>query len=352
MNPSKIFAYIHRSCCLLLMTITLSGCWDYKDINHRILPVTMGIMKVDEDYKVFLKIPETELQTAKMKIVSAKGATITQAVDNLSRNMEGSVDLLHIKVILFDRALAEQGVKDIISGFIRSRDIPNNALVAICNEDLANFFFKTKKGVTTYDFFEKNAGWTPEIALTRVWEVYRGIHSSTHDVAIPIIQTGKGTPLEQIGSAIIKRGKMVDQISSEETLLFNAFKGESTLGDIEVSDHASVMIVSNDIDNKAKLIEKTPYMQSRISLKVVLMETNGNPPLNVLKKELSEILTNRFNQLFSKIQKREADIFGLGQFYRNEIPPKELENWRTNYLPNMKMDMQFHIDIENEGFLK
>jgi spore germination protein KC len=334
------------------MTLTLSGCWDYKDINHRILPVTMGIMEEKDDYRVFLKIPESDNPRAKMEIVSAKGETITQAVDNLSRNMEGNVDLLHVKVILLDRALAEQGVKDIISGFIRSRDIPNKALIAICNEDLAKFFMKTKKGVTTYEFFEKNAGWTPEIALTRVWEVYRSIHSSTRDVAIPIIQTGKDTPLELIGSAIIKQGKMVDQISSEDTLLFNAFRGESTQGDIEVSDHASVMIISNDIDNKAKMVEKTPYMQSRINLKVVLMETKGNPSLNLIKKELNDILTNRFNQLFSKIQKRESDIFGLGQFYRNEIPRKELENWRTHYLPNMKMDIQFHIVIENEGFLK
>ncbi|TDL62321.1 Ger(x)C family spore germination protein [Rhodococcus qingshengii] len=353
MKPFKLFTYIPLTCCLILMTLTLSGCWDYKDINHRVLPITMGISKEDDDYRVFLKIPESEEPRAKMEIVSAKGDTITQAVDNLSRNMEGSVDLLHVKVILIDRGIAEQGVKDIISGFVRSRDIPEKALIAICNEDLAKFFSKTKKGgITTYEFFEKSAGWTPEIALTRVWEVYRSINSYTRDTAIAIIQTGKDTPLEQIGSAIIRKGKMVDQISSEETLLFNAFKGESTQGKIEVSDHASVIIVSNSMDNKAELIEKTPFMQSRINLKVVLMETRGNPSPNLIKEELNEILTNRFNQLFSKMQKGEADIFGLGQFYRNEIPRKELKNWRTNYFPNMKMDMQFHIVIENEGFLK
>ncbi|MBO0962125.1 Ger(x)C family spore germination protein [Neobacillus sp. MM2021_6] len=353
MKPFKLFTYIPLTCCLLSMTLTLSGCWDYKDINHRALPITMGISKEDDDYKVFLKIPESEQPRANMEIVSAKGETITQAVDNISRNMEDSVDLLHVKVILIDRALAEQGVKDIISGFVRSRDIPEKALIAIFNGDLAKFFSKTKKGgITTYEFFEKDAGWTPEIALTRVWEVYRSINSYTRDTAVPLIQRGKRTPVEQIGSAIIRKGKMVDQISSEETLLFNAFKGESTQGKIEVLDHASVLIISNSMDNKVKLIEKTPFMQSRINLKVRLMETRGNPSPSLIKKELTEILTNRFNQLFTKMQKREADILGLGQFYRNEIPKEELKNWRSDYLPNMKLDTQFHIVIVNEGFLK
>ncbi|MEH7336698.1 Ger(x)C family spore germination protein [Neobacillus drentensis] len=349
MKPFKRFAYIIP---LILITITLCGCWDYKDINHRVLPVVMAISKEDGQYRVFLKIPESEEPRAKMQLVSAKGETITQAVDNLSRNMEGSVDLLHVKIILLDRRIAEQGLIDLISGFIRSRDIPNKALVAICNEDIATFYEKTKKGVTTYDFFEKNAGWTPEISLTRVWEVYRSIHSSTRDAALPIIQTGKATPLEQIGSAIIKKGKMVGQISSEETLLYNAFKEESAQGKIEVSDHASVMIVSNSMDNKVEFNGKTPYMKSRINLKVVVMETRGNPSATLIKKELNDILTNRFNQLFSKIQKSEADIFGLGQFYRSKISHEELKNWRNVYLPNMNMDMRFHIEIQNEGFLR
>ncbi|MED1820718.1 Ger(x)C family spore germination protein [Bacillus subtilis] len=357
MKQFKVKANVRLIFCLFLIVIMLSGCWDNRDINHRVLPVVLGISTVGDQYNVFLEIPEPSKDMTKIKIVSGTGDTITQAVDTLNRNMESKVDLLHVKVILIERRTAEDGMKDIISGFMRSRDVSPKALVAICDENINEFFSKLQNSMgpeatTMFEFFEKNAGWDPEIALTRIWEVYRSIHSYTQDVAVPMIVKGKSTIIEQIGSAIIKNGKMVEQISSEETLLFNTFDGESTHGQIELMDHASVMIVSNTMHHKSELIEKQPFLQSRINLKVVILETRGDPSAKQIKKELNTLLTNRFNQMFSKIQKSEADILGLGQFYRNKITRKELKNWRSAYYPNLKMNIQFHIDIQNEGYLR
>ncbi|CAM3717249.1 Ger(x)C family spore germination protein [Aeromicrobium ponti] len=342
---------------LLLAVIILSGCWDIRDINHRVLPVVVGISTTDDDlYKVFLKIPEPVEEMTKVKIVSGTGETISKAVDAISRNMESSVDLLHVKVIMIERKTAEEGVKDIIAGFMRSREVSSKALVTICDQDLNEFFsiLSTKElhGTTMLDFFEKNAGWNAEIALTRVWEVYRSIHSYTRDVAIPLIAAGKTTTYEQIGSAVIKNGKMVEQISNDETLLFNAFKGESAHGQIEVLNHASVMIIGNNMHHHSELTEKQPFLQSRIKLKVVILETRGKTTSATIKKELSTLLTGRFAEMMAKLEESEADILGLGQFYRNKITRKELKNWRSEYYPNLKMDMQFEIDIQNEGYLR
>ncbi|KKI89434.1 spore gernimation protein GerC [Bacillus sp. SA1-12] len=343
--------------CLICMIITLCGCWDNRDINHRVLPVVLGITMVEEQYKVFLKIPDPNGEAGKIKIVSAIGETITKAVDTISKNMESSVDLLHVKVILIERETAEKGVKDIISAFMRSREVSQKALVAICNEDMNEFFSNIQKssgteGTTMIDFFERNAGWNPQIALTRVWEVYRSIHSFTRDVAIPIIKTGITTNIEQVGSAIIKNGKMVEQITADETLLFNAFDGESTHGQIEVLNHASVMIIGNTMHHKSQLTDKKPYMKSLVNLKVVVLETRGDPTARMIEEELNTLLADRFKGMLSTMQKSEADILGLGQFFRNKISRKELKNWRSEYYPNLKMDIKFEIDIQNEGYLK
>lgn len=342
---------------MLLMAFILSACWDNRDINHRSLPVTMGISYQEHKYKVFLQISEPVENTTRIRILTGTGKTITQAVDNISLNMESSVDLLHLKIIIFSKKYAQQGVTDSISGFMRSRDISPKAIAVICDEDLDSFFNAVQKsmkpeGITLYDSFEKNAGWNPQVAQTRIWQVYRSIHSFTRDVAIPIIKSGKSTIIEHIGSAVIKNGKMVGQISSDETLLFNAFNGESTQGKIEVMDHASVLIVSNTMNNKSKLMGKRPYLKSKINLKVSLLETRGDPSSQLIKKELETLLTKRFNLLLTTIQTREADILGLGQFFRNKMPREQLQRWRSNYLPVLKMDFQIHIVIQNEGNLK
>jgi spore germination protein KC len=334
-----------------LILMILSGCWNYKDINHRELPVAMGVSKVDDQFQVFLKIPMTKNDELKMKVLSAKGETISKAVDIISRNIESSVDLLQIKIILIEKGTAEEGMEDIISGFVRSRDISNNTLVAICDEDIEKFLSKTLEETNFYDFFEKNAGWTPEIIITRVWQVYRGIHSYTNDVAIPLLKSDENAPLKQVGSAIIKKGKMVGQLSSDESLLINAFNGESVKEKVQVMDNGTVMIKSNTVQYNSTMKNKLPMMHTKINIKVTILETKGNAS-EELKTELNTELTNLFNQMFNKIQDSEADILALGQFFRNELSRDELKNWRSVYYPNVNMDIQFNIDIQSEGFLK
>jgi spore germination protein KC len=346
-----------KALMLLCILLALNGCWDNKDINHRILPVVMGISKVDKEYKVVLQIPQPVENTTQIRIITRTGKTVTEAVDKISENMESRVDLLHLKVILIEKKYAQQGVKDIISGFMRGQDVSPKALVVICDEDLDLFFAKVKKfmkpeGTTLYDFFEKNAGWNPQIALTRVWQVYRSIHSYTRDVAIPIIKSGESTLVEHLGSAIIRNGKMVDRMNTDETLLFNAFDGQSTQGKIEVMDHASVLIVSNTMSNESKLIGKRPYMKSRINLKVSILEVKDDASTDLIKQELEKLLTKRFYHMFTKTQAKKADIMGLGQYYRNKLPREELEHWRNEYYPYLQLDLEIHAIIQNEGGLK
>lgn len=335
----------------------LSGCWDNRDINHRALPITMGISMEGKSYKVILEIPEPVESTTKIRLVTGIGKTISEAVDHISRDMESYVDMLHMKLIVFDKAYAEKGLTDSVSGFMRARDISPKAIVIICDEDIDGFFVNMKQmmepqGTTLYDCFEKNAGWNPEIALTRVWQVYRSIHSFTRDIAIPIVKSGGDTVIDHQGSAIIKNGRMVDRISSEETLLLNAFNGQSTQGKIEVMNHSSVLIVGDSMSHESKVVNNRAYMKSRITLKVSILETKNNATTEIIKQELNSTLTDRCNALLDKIQKSEADVFGLGQFFRNKIERSELEKWRTDYLPQLKMDFSVNAVIQNEGNLK
>lgn len=356
MNPfrkKRLYSMIIATFIMLFLT----GCWDNRDIDHRMLPVALGVSKIDNDYQVVITIPEPRGETLKSKILSAKEETIAKALDTISRNMERRVDLLHVKLVLIERGAAEEGVKDIIAGFMRSREVSPKALVAFCDEDISVFFSRIKDsigadGSTVSNFFEKNAGWDPEIALTRVWQVYRGIHSFTHDVAIPLIRSGERFEIEQVGSAMVKNGKMVGEISSGDTLLYNIFLGKSSSGEIEVMDNATVRIVSNSIRNTSEMIGEQPTLKSNIKLKVVLLETRGNPSTNEIKKELNQLLTERFKKLIRNTQDNKVDILGIGQFFRNKLTRKELSKWRTNYYPQLKIDVQLKVHIQNEGYLK
>ena len=342
---------------LLGFLMFVSGCSSNKDINHRSLPIAMGLENKDGGYKIYLLIPNTIQGQTNVRVVSYSGKTINQIWDRISTNMEMQVDLLHLKVIVFDQALAEHGLKDSISSFMRARDISLKTIVAISEAGLEPLFEKlksssVKSGTEIYNFFEKNAGWTPDVAQTRIWQVFRSLHSYTQDVAIPLIKPGQTTAIINTGSAVIKNGKMVGTITLDETLLFNTFNGISAQGRIEVMDHASVRILAEKLSHSTSVEGNEALLNSSIKLKVAILEIKGSPSMNMIKRELDQVLTERYQRLFRKIQSKEADILGLGQFFRAKIPRDRLEHWRSDFLPNLKLNIHVHTIIQNEGLLR
>ncbi|MBB6673435.1 Ger(x)C family spore germination protein [Cohnella nanjingensis] len=345
---------------MLLMTgflTVLCGCWDIKDINHRTLPIVMGVEKKNDAYNVFLLIPENNQGGTGAKVVTGTGETINEVVDRFSKDMEVQVDLLHLKVIVFERAIAEQGLSDSISSFMRARDISPKTIVAISEEKLEPLFEKLKSsskngGVEIYNFFEKSAGWTPHVAQTRIWQIFRSLNSFTHDVAIPIIEPGRTTTIASTGSAVIKNGKMVGKITPDETLMFNAFNGLGTQGRIEVMDHGSVLIVADKLTHSSSIKGNKAILNCRLQLKVTILETKGSPSVTMIKRELDEMLTGQIQQMFRNIQSKEADILGMGQFFRTKLSRERLEHWRSEYYPYMKLNVQVNTIIQNKGLLK
>lgn len=340
------------------LLLIAGGCWDNKDINHRSLPIAMGISYDQGKYKIYLDIPQiSEQNKEQIQIISDEGDSINEVIDRISMNMETQVDLLHLKVIVVDKAFAMHGMKDGIASIIRSRHIAPKTVFVVCNELLEGFFNRLEtssknRSTAIYDYFQKNAGWSPDIAYAQTWKIFRSIHSLTHDVVLPVIVSGDSTIFQSKGSVILKNGKMAGRLTNEETLLYNLFNGVNTQGKIEVMGRATVQIVSSRIRIRHSFVHNQPRMTSTVNMKVILLDTRNDPSAELIKSDLRKLLTERFTQLFMKTQQVDADIFGLGQHFRADLSRKQLEAWRTEYLPRLKMDVRVKITIRNTGNLK
>lgn len=339
------------------MLLLLSGCWDTKDINHRSLPIAMGVAYKEGKYTVYLDIPKVSQKEQDMQIVSAEGRTINEVIDHISTNMESQVDLLHLKVIVVDKAFAEHGLSEGVESFIRSRHIAPKATMAISDEPLDRFFANLDQrsgadGTSLYDFFEKNAGWTVNVAYTPIWTVFRSIHSYTHDSMMPIIKSGETTALESMGSAIMKNGRMVGRLSDKETLLVNVINGQSVHGKIEVMGDSTVQIVSSRIRQRSSFANGVPRLRSTLDLKVIILDSGSDDSTDRIKSDLQKLVQERFEHLLRKIQASEADILGLGQHFRSDLTRPQLAKWRTDYLPNLRFDLHVKTVIRNTGNLK
>lgn len=356
MHTCKYFLLLKMG-LLCMLLLPLGGCWNNKDINHRSLPIILGLSMTNNNFNVLLDIPDIEIQQGQMQVVKSSGNTISQIIDKISMNMESEVDLLHLKVIVIDKRYAKIGLKESISSFMRSREISAKTIVVVCDEDLDTFFnnlnsYSQNKETTLYNYFQKNAGWNPQTTDTRVWQIFRSINSYTHDFVAPLIKSGDTTAIEILGSAVFKNGKMVNQIDPDETLLLNAFNNTTAQGKIEVMNHATVQIISNSISHKSSVKDGVPYLNSKMKLKVTILDTKGNPSPGQIKDELQTLVQRRSEELFRKIQKDKADIMGIGQFFRTKLSREQLSQWREEYYPRLQVKITVQTDIQDTGNLR
>lgn len=337
-----------------MSTILLSGCWDIKDINKRSLPLVMGISKEDDKgYKLTLQIPIPKRENQDSRTVTEKGGTVASVLDKIRTNSEKAIDFSQIQLIVIQKNLAnnQRELRSFIKFLMGSEDIPSRALVAITDDNVDNVLsnINDKLGVNAsaiYDYFNKGAGWAPEFFSTPIWEVYRSPFLSTKDIAVPAVRAGKDTILVFEGSEILRKGKLVERISPEESQLINMFQDKNVKGKIESLGFASVMVTNSSIQSKTSMKNNKPLVSSNLDFKISILEKREGITNNRIEKELEKLTEKRFYHLLKKTQKSHTDIFGFGQQFQHLIPYYELKEWRNEYYPKLKVNFKVHANIE------
>ncbi|MBP3966369.1 Ger(x)C family spore germination protein [Paenibacillus lignilyticus] len=343
---------------LLLCMLSLTACWDIKDVNHRMLPIVMGISYGEaKKYRVFIQVPLPYGRKLISKVHYEEADTISKALTQIDTNIEAGIDFMHLQLVLFDRKVAIDGIRDEMAYMIRSQHMPTKALVAITSQNIEQFLNHTGKSIQTdgsalMNFFNKNAGWSPEINLAYLWQTFGAIHSDTQDVTIPILQSGKSTMMEFVGSAIMSKEKMVGEISQEQSLLVNLYDELFQGSVVETAHQASVSIVNCDNRLRTSWRDGKPVLNMRLKLSLHLLENNGNMTEQQIENALSEAMEVRYKQLFKKLQASKADSLGTGEYFRNKLAFSKLKQWRETYYPQLIPEIKVKCIITNTGDIR
>lgn len=343
----------------LLLVFPLTGCWDAKSIDKRLLPAIMGV-ELDKDKKTYivsLRIPDP--QSKDFHTVHAKSKTISDALDKIRMNEERSIDVLHLTLIIVSEELAKKGIEELIQYVIRSREIKSKALLAVAKGDIYKLLqsrknLRKEKGIEMLDLFSPNAGWTPNVSLNYIWEAFRDIQASTVDMAVPILREGSETLFIVEGSAIFHNDKQVGTISTDETFLYNLFRDRFTSGIVEITSSSSLEIVDAKISHRTSWVSDRPKIFSTLHLKAIVVEADEKTELNTntLKLELEKLLEERFQKLFGIARSKKADIFMTGVIFRSKLAPDQVDLWEDQLYEKLIMDFKTEVIIRNTGNIR
>lgn len=346
-----------RMLSLLLFVQFLGGCWDVKDINRRALPVALGIeLGEDNEFKVYLKIPSIRKEENDYIVMRQSATSLSKAIDRMATNLDRSMELLHVKIILVGESLAKRGLKDVIDFCMRTREIGSKSYMAVVQGDVGEFLehrFKGESIGSSYNnFFSPSAGWTPEIPVVFLYQAFRGLHSYTEDVVLPVLNVGQQTMLALKGGALMKKGKMLALLSPTETQVYNIYRGLFQGGVVEAIDHGTVRILNVKVSQHASHQNGKPVLKSRLKLDVTILERYQEATDQQLIKDVQEIVKRRFLQVNKLCLKYHADILGVGQKFRRTYSPADLKSWKDGQFPKLQLVIETDVNLRNRGIIR
>ena len=364
---------------LLTCTVSLCGCWNYKELDK--MYVVMGAA-VDKDYKSGNYILTIEIMTPKgtketkmtTQIISAEGLTIFDAIRNAITKTGRKMYWGHAVIWIISKEIAEEGILPVIDMINRGKEIRPDILVVV-SETLpsSQFFLKTDRmhdSVSRHlnDMFGESES-SGKYREGPLWKTVNDMSDKAVSLTLPLIENDENAADFQVaalGSAVFRGDKMIGEINDIETrstlILRRELKNKFVLalsGDgkdglpassLEVTS-SNTKINADFNDGTLKIcINSTFYgyiseLQSSINY---FTETNRL----LLEKEYADLLKGQMKTIVLKAQKEfKSDIFGFGKEIRIQKPDvwKNIENRWSNYFENLECNIDITVKITGSG---
>jgi spore germination protein KC len=380
---------------LLLTLVSLVGCGNKREISELALVMAVGLDKAKDD-KVEVTIQVARPADARGQTgapsgntgdpiwaVSAEGATIFEAIRNISTFSTRRVFWAHNFAIVINEDLAKDGIQDILDFFTRNPELRMRTWV-IVTPDSAKEVVSTLTGLEVIPGeaidklfrYSQITSVSPKSELIDVQSAY--LSESTEPVIARVKLVSRGVSnkkpgqsgaIKQIqlsGAGIFKDDKLVGTLSSEQTkglipfiekvesgvIVLKCPRDESKSISIEVKNE-NFAVIPMYKDNKASF---------KVNLKMITNVVEADCPftikdhqqVNELEKQLSDHVKNNIKEVVNKAQTEfKSDFLELGKVFNNRYPLewRELKEDWDQHFANAKITVDVKAEIKSPVLL-
>lgn len=393
----KVVVYLQ----LIALSVLLSGCWDSIQIDDRALILGLAIdeagpeaskredlanhkegsaasldknmIRLTAQIAVPGRIPlgpgqggssGSKEKNSPVWVVQVVGHTIEDALNNLQQEIADPRYLIHLRVIVISKTIAERGLDDLNDFFRRNSQVRRSTWLLVTDtqaSDLMEVAPPLERVPTLYvlSMLEKavEMGKFPEMYLSHFWNNGSKLGQTPF---LPYISIRQGEHVLINGLAFFRNNRMVGTTSSPiEIGVYMAAKGMNpggytTLFPVPDTGYVMVRVMKRKSYTKVRIQNGKPHADIDVYIHGELTEklsehTNIDSTLDLKKMEEEEEqrTTIAINDLIKKTQKVKSDIFGFGEYVRAH----ERSYWNQNVRAkddweNMYADMSIHVNVK------
>lgn len=344
---------------ILCMLLFLSGCWDVKDIDNRLLVTAIGIEPAESGrVRVWMRFPLPQSQDGAHKdffVVKQEGDTVIQAIDQVRLRLPKSLDMSENQSIFLDQALAKKGFMPYLEFTIRDRTVPLDTLIAITKGSMEPLFERPNptgelSGVYTKLFFERYGGGTSQKNVVSLWEIFKGYYNPLEECLVPVLVSDAETIFRVAGNAFFMHDAMAGMISPEETLIYKIVTDTMSPFEIETAKKMNLKILDSNADIDTVMKSGKPVIRIHAKISMTLMDSARGIDIKAehLEASINRLLEQRAAKLFRMTQEQESDIFGFGDHFRGKIPPEQYNRWPKLY-SDATIEFKLASELKNTG---
>jgi spore germination protein KC len=417
---SKRFIFLSVLLCLLITLTT--GCWGSKEIDEAGYAIALGLDTGPGQNLIISALidnpgvtsglggNESAFTPGQMRVFTVEAPTIFSGINLINTVLENQIELSHLKMVIFGETLAKQDIEPYTDVLTRWRKFRRTFYIAVAQGEAKAVIesIVPPAGYNGAEFIENMftsqayVGYTPE---NQMLHFYNALKAKGEDPIAPLVapriskynltanqekqlmtgttdfNTDTGDPgnytagetpvsgdssLQFMGTAIFRRGKMMDKLTGNETLALKALRGELTRAFISVPDP--------DLPNKLMQLELTQIHQPRIKVfrikdqlrvKVHLsllddtvgIESNRQyeTPQNIsrIQQTVTKWVKSECLNVFQKAQASGCDIFGFGNYARwlvPDWPSWQRWDWNSDF-KNLKLDLSVTTRVDRTGLI-
>ena len=299
-----------------IICLSLSGCWDYRDLESVSIVSGIAVDKVGEPerYKLTIEIVqgtggnETKIEPI---VVEAEGKTLAEAARNSVEISNKQLFWAHTCIAIVSEAIARDGIQPLLDWIARDAEARMLIELFVTTEKNAGDVIKAKTKSTdthsqqTLKMIKNNKQILGKAPSTKTYEFINKLESGKSYPVLPIIKLEKQEKNEEIvlgGTAV--------------------FSGDKYIGIINENDSKYMLFATNNI--KDCIIVPSNNMGSRSShtsleitnsnTKVTPVVRNGRLEMDMVIKAYAKIVEDGGDINFSKPQnlreyQRQVEVF-------------------------------------------
>lgn len=212
---------------LLLSIFLFSGCTSYTELNELGVVSLLGIDYTDHGYHLYISIVEGKQEDGtfekKSSYYESEAETLDQAFHHLYLKSNKKIYFSHMDTLLLTEDAINEKLKEIITYLLNQRDVRNNFEIIELKSEMNTIFEKEIESKDVNDLIKTNQqymGTTKSITFEQFLEELL-IDQNSY---LPLISYQN--ELEVEGLSLIRNFKILDTLSSENTILFNILNNQ------------------------------------------------------------------------------------------------------------------------------